>query len=340
MADFETQKHVYNTFMSGSATKAELARQYNTSPRSIGRWIDRVKTELGGFPLEDSGVQEEEFVFNELESITDTEISALEDASGKTKSNVLFSVTLTDDAISIFEIVDGQLANHTTIDKTNEAYGECRDVIIEGGASQRSIYAAYCLSSKKITVNVLSLGKIKYDEDQDALSYDDDGVPVFFSPSLTSRLIDAVKSGTGQNLINFANKVANNQSRRCIEGLYDFLQANDIEIDEEGFVICFKKVRENYMDVHSGTFLNTVGSIVQMDRRAVNDDPNKTCSAGLHVCSEAYLGSFSGDRVMICKVDPADFVAIPYDYYSNNGNGLVKAKARVCRYEVIGEIND
>jgi hypothetical protein len=70
-----------------------------------------------------------------------------------------------------------------------------------------------------------------------------------------------------------------------------------------------------------------------MERMNVDDDPNHTCSAGLHFCAYSYLssyGSSGNDKVMLVKVNPADVVSIPTDY--NN------AKARCCRYEVVQEI--
>ena len=40
--------------------------------------------------------------------------------------------------------------------------------------------------------------------------------------------------------------------------------------------------------------------------------------------------SFSGERVMILKINPRDVVSIPTDYNDSTG--------RCCRYEVIGEV--
>ena len=67
-------------------------------------------------------------------------------------------------------------------------------------------------------------------------------------------------------------------------------------------------------------------------RSQVNDNPNQTCSTGLHFCSQNYLGHFSGARVMILKINPRDVVSIPTDYDFSKG--------RCCRYEVIGEIGN
>jgi hypothetical protein len=75
---------------------------------------------------------------------------------------------------------------------------------------------------------------------------------------------------------------------------------------------------------------NSVGQVVEMERNQVDDDQNRTCSTGLHFCSQEYLNHFSGEHTMIVKINPADVVSIPNDYNDSKG--------RACRYEVIGEL--
>jgi hypothetical protein len=68
-----------------------------------------------------------------------------------------------------------------------------------------------------------------------------------------------------------------------------------------------------------------------MPRNKVDEDKDRTCSHGLHFCSHGYLSNFSGEKVVVLKVNPRDVVAIPADY--NN------TKGRACRYEVVGELS-
>jgi hypothetical protein len=77
---------------------------------------------------------------------------------------------------------------------------------------------------------------------------------------------------------------------------------------------------------------NAPGQVLEMERNEVDDDQNRTCSTGLHFCSESYLSCFgdSTSRTVIVKINPRDVVSIPNDY--NN------AKGRACRYEVVGEL--
>ena len=68
-----------------------------------------------------------------------------------------------------------------------------------------------------------------------------------------------------------------------------------------------------------------------MPRPSVDDDPAKTCSAGLHVCSLSYLSTFGGDRTILVEVCPADVVAVPIDYQNS--------KVRVSRLRVVREVD-
>jgi hypothetical protein len=111
------------------------------------------------------------------------------------------------------------------------------------------------------------------------------------------------------------------------------LEKNALPITPDGHFLAYKKVRNDFLDIHSGTMDNSVGQIVEMERHEVNDNKDETCSTGLHFCGMSYLNHFGGSdsRTVIVKINPADVVSIPSDY--NN------AKGRACRYEVIGELN-
>ena len=161
-------------------------------------------------------------------------------------------------------------------------------------------------------------------------------------------------------LINFLKKVRKNISATAQRELLLFAAANQFLIHEDGDIIAYKAVREDYLDVHSGTVLNkpytlmtfeeksrlpyttdrgvTVGvdngtTVVFMERSDVDDRRDHTCSFGLHFAAHNYARSFTGGgRMLILKINPADVVAIPSDY----GN----AKGRCSRYEVMAEIEE
>jgi hypothetical protein len=154
--------------------------------------------------------------------------------------------------------------------------------------------------------------------------------------TLTNRIIKFMRDGLPyEPLVKFFNNLMDNPSSRAVNELYDFLEAGELPITEDGCFLAFKNVRKNYMDIHSGTFRNQVGDVCEMPRNRVDEDKERTCSYGLHFCSIAYLPSFSdsdGGHTMIVKINPKDVVAIPADY--NN------TKGRTCRYEVVSEYKE
>jgi hypothetical protein len=137
-------------------------------------------------------------------------------------------------------------------------------------------------------------------------------------------------------LVKFAENLQSNPSFRAVNELFTFLEANDHPLTENGCFIAYKRVRENFMDIHSGTMDNSVGNVLEMPRNQVNEDSSQTCSHGLHVANWTYAHTqFAShnpetDVMLEVEVNPADVVAIPVDY--NN------SKMRVCKYKVLGVV--
>lgn len=149
--------------------------------------------------------------------------------------------------------------------------------------------------------------------------------------ALTVRIIEMYRHGYSiEPMVLFMENLMQNPSYRAVNELYGFMESCTLPITPDGHFLAYKKVRENYTDVHTGTMDNSVGKVVEMERNEVDDNKDRTCSSGLHFCSQSYLSVFGGERIMIVKVNPRDVVSIPSDY--NN------AKGRACRYEVIGEL--
>lgn len=150
--------------------------------------------------------------------------------------------------------------------------------------------------------------------------------------ALSNKMIEMLKEGFPIDpLVSFMHNLHKNPSKRAVDELYGFLEKGALPITPDGYFLAYKKVRANYMDCHTGTISNHVGAVVTMERNEVDDNKDRTCSAGLHFCSQEYLKSFGGERTMILKIDPADVVSIPSDYNDSKG--------RCCRYEVIGELD-
>lgn len=154
--------------------------------------------------------------------------------------------------------------------------------------------------------------------------------------AVADRIIDWMHMGLEPTpLVNFLDRVMENPSYTARQELLLFIEHSDMPLLEDGRFTAYKIVRNDYYDLYSGTFRNAVGDKPTMERGDVDDNRERTCSAGLHFCSAKYVPHYGtiregGDRLMLVAVDPADVVSIPSDY--NNSKG------RACSYEVIAEI--
>jgi hypothetical protein len=163
---------------------------------------------------------------------------------------------------------------------------------------------------------------------------------------IARRIVEIARLGHDVGaMLNFLDRLLQNPRFSAVQELYGFMDACDLPITDDGHFIAYKIVRNDYKDLYSGKFDNSVGKSPEMQASQVDDNRHNTCSQGLHVCSKGYLPHYGGgwhaltnkdrtggSRVMIVKVDPAKVVSVPVDY--NN------AKMRVWKYEVIGEITD
>ena len=152
---------------------------------------------------------------------------------------------------------------------------------------------------------------------------------------LATRIISDIENGkeSYKNLANFMDRAMNNISSKSVDELWDFIAHTDIDINEDGYIVGWKKVTKTdsnpdatYVDSYTKKIPNDLGSVVYMPRALVDDNRNETCSQGLHVGSWSYVPSFRGDTILRVIVDPADVVSVPKDY-----NG---AKMRVGKYYI------
>jgi len=151
----------------------------------------------------------------------------------------------------------------------------------------------------------------------------------------TDKAIQFMRAGLPYKpLLGFIERVMKNPSHRAVQDLYTFLEHGKLPLTKDGHFLAYKKVKydanSRLVDIYTSSFSNNPGDIVEMARNEVDEDPDRTCSKGLHVCSYDYLehyGTGPGDAVILVQIDPADVVAVPRDY--NN------TKMRVCKYQVL-----
>lgn len=145
-------------------------------------------------------------------------------------------------------------------------------------------------------------------------------------------------------LVRFMDKLATNPNVHSREQLYRWLEKWDFLIHDDGDLIAYKSVYRKPNGLFSsasgtafvngekikGQIPNNVGSIVTMPRTDVVHDPHVGCSTGLHAGSYEYARDFSGDTMLMVKINPRDVVSVPTD--------CADQKIRVCRYEVLKEV--
>jgi hypothetical protein len=147
------------------------------------------------------------------------------------------------------------------------------------------------------------------------------------------RIIEAIgRDSNVDHLINFLARLKRNPSQKSQRELYQFLEVNDLPIRPDGKFIAYKRIRDDYTDTYTGTVDNRPGSTIPRKRwDQVDDDSNRTCSNGYHVCGFGYLSHFWGERLISVLVDPADVVSVPVDYNDT--------KMRVTYYTPHEELN-
>jgi hypothetical protein len=154
--------------------------------------------------------------------------------------------------------------------------------------------------------------------------------------SLSGVIEDLMEGASAKGLTLFIENFSSIPRQHSKDELLEFMKRNDLPIADDGTIIVYKVLRhkdiesDHFVDCHSRTVPQRVGSIVQMPTSRVDPDRSRECSHGFHVCSRGYIGNFSGDTVVICKVFPQDVIAVPRDY---NGS-----KMRVSQYQIVAEV--
>lgn len=212
----------------------------------------------------------------------------------------------------------------------NEINGECRDKVIEDLANQ---------GENQMVAN-FSSGRVTYEEGK--LTAKGIGIP----ESIVSRVRRIVESGINnvKPWVYFLDKLIDNPSRASVESLYDWLEYQGLPLAEDGDVLGYKSVGEDYYSHTSGStpliqgtedngrILNSVGSTIEMARNQVDDNRDHGCSHGLHIGNYDYACSFGGggSRLLVVKFDPSDAVSVPHCSSHQ--------KLRVAKYTVVKDI--
>lgn len=232
-----------------------------------------------------------------------------------------FPFTITDKAITVF--IDN---SPRSFPSTHGNYDSIKAAILADDAD-----LIRQLTDVKANITRVTMGRVQIFDTE--IMVDD----VAVGGRIVDRILEMVRFGSEafEGYVKFLDNLLDNPSRTAVQELYLFIEECNLPITPDGHFLAYKRVRNDYKDIHTGTFDNSVGQVCSMPRNQVDDQRNNTCSSGLHFCSYNYLPSFGngdGDKVVVVKINPADVVSIPSDY--NN------AKGRTWYYEVVGEIED
>jgi hypothetical protein len=170
-----------------------------------------------------------------------------------------------------------------------------------------------------------------------ALFYNGEAINI----AVVQPILDLIAEDKDPNtLLRFLDRLMQNPSYRSRNQLWAFIERNGLVLysgppirggflDATGWLVLYKGVNENYTDLHTGKFNNSVGVHHVMPRTQVDDDPNNGCSSGFHAGDYEYVKGF-GTRKMVVLVDPANVGSVPADSSFT--------KLRTCAYDVIAEV--
>lgn len=135
----------------------------------------------------------------------------------------------------------------------------------------------------------------------------------------------------------FMQRLAKVQEARqhSAQELLDFMRKGDLPIADDGCIVAYKRLKRKQgpilVDSHTGKVTQRVGSRVFMKPEMVDPNRRNECSNGLHIGRRDYMGSFSGDVIIICKIHPEDVIAVPQDYSGS--------KMRCAGYDIVAELS-
>lgn len=177
---------------------------------------------------------------------------------------------------------------------------------------------------------------------------------LFRGEVLNDNLVETILTlkRSGQNfepLLNLLENRLKNPRYQARLQVWDFLRFKEMPITEDGCFIAYKTVRSDYWSKtagkmklikgkvnEEGRIYNGVGEEIECEPWEVDDNRDNECSAGLHIGGHSYVFNSiihsCGDKVVLCKVNPKDVVAVPKDYNAT--------KMRVCAYTVISEYEE
>lgn len=165
--------------------------------------------------------------------------------------------------------------------------------------------------------------------------------PIVGAEALEKHAHAAVVSGETigfRTMVERLSKVAA-QRKHTVQEALKFLKHMDLPFANDGCIIAYKSLTKTdeegvFIDNHSKSLRQGVGTLVQMDVELVDDNRRVLCSNGLHVARKGYLsgyGTSHGNVVCLIKINPEDIISVPM--YEDS-------KMRVRAYHIVAQLSD
>ena len=127
--------------------------------------------------------------------------------------------------------------------------------------------------------------------------------------------------------------------KHTVQEALKFLEKMDLPFANDGSIVAYKSlsktsVEDVFIDNHSKTLKQGLGTFVQMDVELVDDNRRVLCSNGLHVAQRGYLsgyGTSGGNVVCLIKIAPEDVISVPMNETQ---------KMRVRAYHIVAVLTD
>lgn len=305
------------------APKTEPKKDFEPKHYPAGTTKTSIARELGVTPkVVDGRIRRGEII---IDTLVAKDYPATEATEAAEPGASRYDVLITAKAATIYRHQEGHIASMRTFPSDDYRYERIKEMHQNGDQDYSEFFAELKLKE----VSFVTEHGVKVSKEGIYLNN------LHLQDQLADWIVDNIDSiSPDSSYIRFLDNLAQNPDQRMQEQLYGFLKHTDVKINEDGMVLAYKAVSHNFKDIHSNTFDNSVGAVVEMPRYEVDDDPENTCSRGLHVAAASYIPQYGRKeyqhRVVQVLINPKDFVSIPVDYNF--------AKARVCCYTVAREV--
>ena len=218
--------------------------------------------------------------------------------------------------------------DNITVNESDENYNKIKKLL--NGKSKNKLKTIEKLINTPMNTITEAISEVKgFSINKNVITYNGDAVEPFFGSKILE-FRNAKKPY--EYLLKFYERVNQNPSTNSRKQLFKFLTHNEFPFTEDGCFIAFKSIKQNFTDHHSGKMDCSIGTIAEMPREQVQDDPNSACSTGLHIGTFKFANDFGGNNnIMVAVlVDPKDVVSVPHDSHHQ--------KCRCCRYKILKTI--